>query len=201
MGRTACTAPQCLYSRAIPLLPLWAVRPVQNLSACTVELYLDPPMGRTACTEPQCLYCRAIPLLPLWPVRHIQSLSACTLVHFTVYFNIKSVITEATNIFGSLMHPFWNAVFTERDALSSYQHSAVHSKYTYITWHNTIDTYQLFLSGSRNAGNTILPSGRSICWHSISFMFHILLSIKQLIYFVRSKVSNRNVGTLFGVDG
>jgi hypothetical protein len=24
MGRTACTEPQCLYSRAIPLLPLWA---------------------------------------------------------------------------------------------------------------------------------------------------------------------------------
>jgi len=65
-------------SRAIPLLPLWAVRPVQDLSACTVELYLfspygpyglyrasvpvqysytsSPPMGRTACTGPQCLY-------------------------------------------------------------------------------------------------------------------------------------------------
>ena len=78
MGRTACTEPQCLYSTAIPLLPLWAVRPVQSLSACTVELYLyspygpyslyrasvpvqysytsTPPMGRTACTEPQCLY-------------------------------------------------------------------------------------------------------------------------------------------------
>jgi hypothetical protein len=40
MGRTACTEPQCLYNRAIPLLPLWAVRPVQSLSACTVELYL-----------------------------------------------------------------------------------------------------------------------------------------------------------------
>jgi hypothetical protein len=39
MGRTASTEPQCLYSRAIPLLPLWAVRPVQSLSACTVELY------------------------------------------------------------------------------------------------------------------------------------------------------------------
>jgi hypothetical protein len=35
MGRTACTEPQCLYIRAIPLLPLWAVRPVQSLSACT----------------------------------------------------------------------------------------------------------------------------------------------------------------------
>jgi hypothetical protein len=45
MGRTACTDPQCLYSRAIPLLPLWAVRPVQILSACTVELYLYSPYG------------------------------------------------------------------------------------------------------------------------------------------------------------
>jgi len=38
---SACTvqlylySPQCLYSTAIPLLPLWAVRPVQSLSACT----------------------------------------------------------------------------------------------------------------------------------------------------------------------
>jgi len=36
MGLTACTEPQCLYSIAIPLLPLWAVRPVQSFSACTV---------------------------------------------------------------------------------------------------------------------------------------------------------------------
>src|SRR5215472_17029844 len=78
MGRTPCTEPQCLYSRAIPVLPLWAVRPVQSLSACTVELYLyypygpyglyrasvpvqysytcTPPMDRRACTQPQCLY-------------------------------------------------------------------------------------------------------------------------------------------------
>jgi len=46
MGRTACTEPQCLYNGAplplpIPLLPLWAVRPVHSLSACTrVHLYL-----------------------------------------------------------------------------------------------------------------------------------------------------------------
>ena len=43
--------------RAIPPLPLWAVRPVQSLS-------------------------RAIPLLPLWAVRPVQSLSACTRMHF-----------------------------------------------------------------------------------------------------------------------
>jgi len=67
MGRKACTEPQCLYSRAIPLLPLWAVRPVQSLSACTVQLTSTPPMGCTACTEPQCLYSRAIPLLPYGP--------------------------------------------------------------------------------------------------------------------------------------
>ena len=87
-------------SRATPPLPLWAVRPVQSLSACTVQLYLyspygpyglyrasvpvqysytsTPPMGRTVCTDPQCLYSTAIPLLPLWALRPIQSLSACT---------------------------------------------------------------------------------------------------------------------------
>jgi hypothetical protein len=43
--RTACSEPQCLYSRAIPLLPLWAVRSVQSLSACTVQLYLYSPYG------------------------------------------------------------------------------------------------------------------------------------------------------------
>ena len=68
MDRTACTEPQCLYSKAIPLFPpygpyglyrasvpvqysytstppLWALRPVQSLSACTVQLYLYPPYG------------------------------------------------------------------------------------------------------------------------------------------------------------
>ena len=72
-------------SRAIPLLPLWAVRPLQSLSACTVQLYLyslyglyglcrssvpvqysytsTPPMGCTACAEPQCLNRGALYLL------------------------------------------------------------------------------------------------------------------------------------------
>jgi len=81
-------------SRAIPQLPLWAVRLVQNLSACTVQVYLystygpyglyrasvpveysytfTPHMGRTAYTEPQCLYSTAIPLLPLWAVQPVQ---------------------------------------------------------------------------------------------------------------------------------
>jgi len=89
MDRMACTEPQCLYSTAITLLPLWAVRPVQGLSACTVQLYLyspygpyglyralvpvqysynsTPPMGRTTSTEPQCLYSTSILLHPYGP--------------------------------------------------------------------------------------------------------------------------------------
>ena len=43
VGRTTCTEPQCLYLTAIPLLPLLTVRPVQSLSACTVQLYLYSP--------------------------------------------------------------------------------------------------------------------------------------------------------------
>jgi len=56
MGRTACTEPQCLYSTAIPLLPLWAVGTVQSLSACTVELYLYSPYG------PYGLYRASVPV-------------------------------------------------------------------------------------------------------------------------------------------
>jgi len=100
MDHMACTEPQCLYSTAIPLIPLWTVRSVQSLSACTLHLYLyspygpyglyrasvpvqysytsTPPMDRMACTEPQCLYSRVISLLPLWTIRPLQSLSTCT---------------------------------------------------------------------------------------------------------------------------
>ena len=107
MDRTACTEPQCLYSIAIPLLPVWTVQPVQRLSACTVHLYLyspytpyglyrasvpvqysytsTPPMGRTACIEPQCHYSTAIPLLPLCAAQPVHSLSACRIVHFTFF--------------------------------------------------------------------------------------------------------------------
>ena len=45
MCRVTCTMPQCLYSTAVPLLTLWAVRPAQNLSFCTVELYFYSPYG------------------------------------------------------------------------------------------------------------------------------------------------------------
>jgi len=66
MGRTACTESQCLYNGALYLYlylytPLWAVQPVQSLSASTTVHFnftyiTNNPMGRTACTEPQCLY-------------------------------------------------------------------------------------------------------------------------------------------------
>jgi len=87
--------------RSIPLLPLWAVRPVQSLSTCTVELYLyspyvpyglfrasvpvqysynsTPPMSRTACTDPHCLYSTAKPLLLSVPVQYsYTSTPLCT---------------------------------------------------------------------------------------------------------------------------
>jgi len=43
-------------SRAIPLLPLWTVRSVQSLSACTVELYLYSRYG------PYGLYRASVPV-------------------------------------------------------------------------------------------------------------------------------------------
>ena len=77
-GRTVCTEPQCLYSRTIPLLPLWAVRSVQSLSACTVELYLYYPYG------PYGVYRASVPVQysynynPILAARSVQSLSVCT---------------------------------------------------------------------------------------------------------------------------
>ena len=80
-------------SRAIPLLPLWAVRPAQSLSACT-RVHLTPhtllvPWSRKS---------RAIPLLPLWAVRPVQSLSACTGVHLTFFTdtNPTKYVTQCT---------------------------------------------------------------------------------------------------------
>ena len=80
-------------SRAIPLLPLWAVWPVQSLSACTTVHFTftytsTPPMGRTASVPVQrCTLPLPIPLLPLWTVRPVQSLGACTTVHFTFTYS------------------------------------------------------------------------------------------------------------------
>ena len=59
--RASVPVQRCTLTLPIPLLPLWAVQPVQSLSACTTVHFnftytSNPPMDRTACTEPQCLY-------------------------------------------------------------------------------------------------------------------------------------------------
>ena len=59
--RASVPVQRCTVALPIPLLPLWTVRPVQTLSACTTvhctfTYTSTPPMGRKACTEPQCLY-------------------------------------------------------------------------------------------------------------------------------------------------
>ena len=132
MGRTAYIEPQCLYkgalylltpwsrkSRAIPLLPLCAVRPIQSLSACTrvhftfycrgqerVELYLYSPyvpyglyrasVPVQGCTLPSSAVVKkeySYTSTPLWAVRPVLSLSACTRVHFTYFtFHMKSIV-------------------------------------------------------------------------------------------------------------
>ena len=77
------------YTLPLPilLLPLWTVRPVQSLSACTTVHFTftytsTPPMDRTDCTEPQCLYKDTLftlnpiyPLLALLGVRHTMHVS------------------------------------------------------------------------------------------------------------------------------
>ena len=61
--------PRSRKSRAIPLIHLWAVRPVQSLSACTVELYLYSPYG------PYGLYRASVPVQYSYTS---TPLSACT---------------------------------------------------------------------------------------------------------------------------
>jgi len=64
--RASVPVQRCTLTLPIPLLPLWAVRPLQSLSACTTVHFnftytSTPPMD----------------------LRPVQSLSACTTVHFT----------------------------------------------------------------------------------------------------------------------
>jgi len=59
--RASVPVQRCILPLPIPLLPLWTVRPVQSLSACTTVHFTftytsTPTMSRTACTKPQCLY-------------------------------------------------------------------------------------------------------------------------------------------------
>ena len=100
-------------SRAILLIPLRAVRPVQSLSACTTAhctfTYLtvkaipllplwavQPVQSLSACTTAHCTFTyltvKDIPLLPLWAVQPVQSLSACTTAHCTfTYLTVKAI--------------------------------------------------------------------------------------------------------------
>ena len=59
-GRVANPSPLLVLwsrkSRVISLLSLWAVRPLQSLSACTVQLYLYSPY------KPYCLYRASVPV-------------------------------------------------------------------------------------------------------------------------------------------
>ena len=79
-------------SRAIPLLPLWTIQPVQSQclynGALYLYLYLYSPYGpyslyRASVPVQRCTLPLPIPLLPLWTVQPVQSLSAYTTVHFT----------------------------------------------------------------------------------------------------------------------
>jgi hypothetical protein len=103
MGHTACTEPHFLYSTAILLLPLLAIRPVLSLSAWTVHLYFyslywpyslyrtsvpvkyiytsTPPINHTACTDPRCLNSTAIILLHVLVIRPLQSHSAVQYIY------------------------------------------------------------------------------------------------------------------------
>jgi len=56
MRCTACFVPQFLYSKAINLHPIWAVKALQILSAFIVQIYLY-----YAC-EPYSLYTTSVPV-------------------------------------------------------------------------------------------------------------------------------------------
>jgi len=82
-------------SRAITLLSLWAVRHVQSLGACRVELYLYTPYG------PYSLYRASVPVqysyisTPPMAVRHVQSLSACTVELYLYSPDGRTACTES----------------------------------------------------------------------------------------------------------
>ena len=57
---------RCTLPLPIPLIPLWAVRPVQSRSACTTVHFTFTYTS-----------------IPPWTVRPVQSPSACTTMHFT----------------------------------------------------------------------------------------------------------------------
>jgi len=106
MGRTTCTDPHCLYKCALYLYLYFyslirAVRPVQNLSACTSVHFtftytstppmdLQPVQSLSACTTVHFNFTyTSTPPMDLQPV---QSLSACTRVHLYLYLTLISAL-------------------------------------------------------------------------------------------------------------
>jgi hypothetical protein len=110
MDRTACTEPQCLYSRAIPLLPLCAVRPVQNLSACTVKLYLYSLYG------PYGLHRASVPVQG-WPLPFIS-----TFAGFRVSFRSEvQILVRTTTMTINLLSAMQWPVFPARSPIIAYR--------------------------------------------------------------------------------
>ena len=97
LGRDADLSPLLVpWSRkgsCIPLIPLWAVRPVQSLSACT----------RVHFTLPQCLYKGALYLTSV-PVQ------VCTLPYITFQIGWK-IHTLQVGLLINLISPFINFNF------------------------------------------------------------------------------------------
>ena len=67
---------RCTLPLPIHLLPLWAVQPVQSLSACTMVHFNFTYTS-----------------IALWTVQPVQSLSACTTLHFTCTYTSISLWT------------------------------------------------------------------------------------------------------------
>jgi len=100
--RASVPVQRCTLNLPIPLLPLWTVQPVQNLSACTTVHFnftysSNPPMDRTACTEPQCLYNGALYLYlyPYSPYGHYSLYRASVPEHTTVHFTFTYTSTPS----------------------------------------------------------------------------------------------------------
>jgi hypothetical protein len=79
MDCTDTTEPQCLYSRDIPLLPPWAVRPVQSPSACTRVHFF------TFAT-------RIIKQLQVWAYFNVVSHALCSVIY--LYTRLPDYIPE-----------------------------------------------------------------------------------------------------------
>ena len=90
-------------SKAIPLLPQWAVRPVENLGACKMVHFnftytSNPPMWCTACTEPKYLYNGTLYLyLYLYSPYGPYSLYNATLYLYLTFLHSKQVPSHFTS--------------------------------------------------------------------------------------------------------